>query len=284
MNYRKLLLAIFVALIIIGIFFFYNTQYKSQKIDVNSYEETSSGLLSKEVCENNNLCRQEFNEYWKCQEIDNNEKCVCIINDEQQPVCGVDGKTYRNPSEPNCLGVEIKYNGECKKNFQIGEGKECASNKDCPKGYYCKEETDCTNSIPPNCVTISNCILRAGCNDGTCNYDSGESPENCPQDCTVTIKQKECSEINEKIFSELNMINYCITADDCKFGVSDLRFSLGGVACCGVYYNKGEDLSFLRQLDSEAVEKGCIEIRDCSCQDIREKQIKCVNNKCTHFG
>ena len=293
MNYRKLLLAIFVALIIIGIFFFYNktTQYKSQKIDVDSYEETSSGLLSKEICENDNSCKQEFNEYWKCQKIDNNERCVCIITDEQKPVCGIDDRTYRNPSEPNCLGVEIAYSGDCIISPILpNEGKECAKDSDCEKGYYCREKEICKDesctitskcNLRASCTITSKCILRAGCNDGVCDYET-ESPETCPQDCKESLDKKICNEVNTKIIEEIRKIKSCNTNSDC-FRPGNLRLDGGAPAlCCSIdSINKNADTSTMVTLNKKYKADCSSNFSvDCACVDTRNLEIACINNQC----
>ncbi len=165
--------------------------------------------------------------------------------------------------------------------------KECASDKDCKDGHYCREETSCTNSIPPSCYTTSSCILRAGCNDGKCDYASGESPSICPQDCKETLQQKDCRENDEKISAELRKINYCNTAGDCMFsGTSEIGLKANsGQYCCGVYYNKNADLEKLKVLDKQRSGLGlsCLQLL-CACADVREKPLKCLNAKCTHFG
>ena len=131
---------------------------KINKIDVSRYEKTSSGLLSISLCENNNFCRQEFNEYWKCQSVDNNERCICILTDENNPVCGVDERNYRNPSEANCLGVEIAYSGNCIiTENKINDRDECTKDSDCPAGQICESETVCTSCLDKNGNPIDNC-------------------------------------------------------------------------------------------------------------------------------
>lgn len=116
MKSRNLLLSIvilFIILVLLSVLYPYKKSEKTEIIDSDKYEETSGGLLSKKFCGNNDFCEQEFNENWKCQKIDNNERCVCIITDENNRVCGIDGRTYRNPSEANCLGIDIDYEGDC---------------------------------------------------------------------------------------------------------------------------------------------------------------------------
>lgn len=114
---------VIIILIFLGIFFFDKTYSNIQKINPENYEKTSEGYLSKETCGNNDYCKKEFNEYWECQIINKGERCICVINDEKNFVCGKDGKTYRNPSELNCLGVEIGYYGGCKKASQNSESR-----------------------------------------------------------------------------------------------------------------------------------------------------------------
>ncbi|MEK6953288.1 MAG: hypothetical protein AABX29_09840 [Nanoarchaeota archaeon] len=242
------------------------------------YEEISSRLLSKEACENNNYCKQEFNEYWKCQEIDDNERCVCIMTDENDSVCGVNGKTYRNPSGPNCLGVEVAYNGYCIISPTLpDEGKECAKNSDCKKGYYCREKEVCKGE---GCILTSNCVLKRGCEDGVCDYET-ESPETCPQDCKETLGQKTCNEVNTKIIRELRKIKSCNVNSDCvRPGNLALNVSIMALCCQTDIINKNADISNLRELVKEYKRYYCSGIVDCFCPNTKDQEIVCINNQC----
>lgn len=258
MDTKNIFLVIVVIIILSGILIYNNFSdkiYKIQKINPDNYEEVEEGFVSKELCNNDSYCKEKFNGNWECTIKDREERCICLITDEDNKVCGKDGKTYRNPSETSCLGVEIDYNGECKKVIEqepIENGKKCNRDSDCPQGSRIDQICVRGECLPTHAI----------------------------------IPTVECEELRAKFVKENLKINYCSSDDECAFSGSIAP----DINCCGIYYNKNSDTSVLVSLNQK-YRNDCLDCPQgsiicgkavCTCPDVTNLQLKCINNKCGH--
>ena len=69
-------------------------------------------------------------------ENDDNEDDLCGHTGDINHVCGVDGKTYDNPSVARCNGVEVQCDGECPCD-DAGSGNDDYQDELCSIHYNC---------------------------------------------------------------------------------------------------------------------------------------------------
>ena len=138
-----LLISIVLNVILLLIIFYSST---SSIFQINPGSGGVNNTLIGKECVSDSQCLK----YWSCLE----GKCRCMITKVYHPVCGVDGKTYGNPSEAHCKGIEITYNGEC---ITPSEKKCYACGNTCQLGYMFNPPV-----CPPTSEQLFNCMYFDG--------------------------------------------------------------------------------------------------------------------------
>ena len=112
----------------------------------------------------------------------------CDCNDPYNPVCGVDGNTYANQCELDCVGVVKAHDGTCGQN-------PCTSDAECPAGMRCE-----------NGVCVSACDCSGWPYEPVCGIDGVTYSNECEMDCAgVQIDHTgECESCNPEICDGLD--------------------------------------------------------------------------------
>jgi len=277
MRSQNIILLVIVLLILVAGFLFFvvndSKEAKNKVIDPIKYDKNGSDLIGKELCGGGDKqCQKEFNEYWACDE--SLDKCVCGVDEDYLVVCGTDGKEYSNPSEANCVGVKVDYNGAC-----VGGGScEFCQVANCQYGCSCGDE----NGVGAGCTD------QPVCGNGICEENEVWYPTlaphltYCPEDCPAEnpvcnfCRVADCADGRECVCDSdgtgscvlIDTTSSCSIDSDCVIKKQSY--------CCGeetydydACYYVGDDP---QQVDCKGVGScpGIFEATSCGCQ----------NNKC----
>ncbi len=159
----------------------------------------------------------------------------CNCPEYERPVCGIDGRTYRNRCYLSCAGVEFAGEGECEIYSCIEQGEECTPLRlttavanlsyccpglEClpsaattatlthavaPQGYLCQEVGTCAD-VDEKCRTDDDC-----CQGFSCNPNTGLCEEGCgPVGKACKLNESCCSGYCNPYTDRCDEISSCV--------------------------------------------------------------------------
>ena len=145
-------------------------------------------------------------------------EAYCRCSNEYQPVCGVNGVTYRNQCEAGCTGVDVLARGECREDC---ETLEC--NLECRNGYV-RDTSGCEQ-----CECLDPCAACDHLQEPICTRNDRTYTNRCQAECRgeTVAYAGECREDCPDIGCELDCPNGYVRDDD---GCATCRCQEGGCA------------------------------------------------------
>jgi hypothetical protein len=125
--------------------------------------------------------------------------CIDQCPDEVQPLCGSDGRTYRNLCAAECAGVNSVGRGACPETCEPGVPGECPESQICVRGQCVLDDCGCASAGPPVCTEaghternrcLAQCRDQAVLYEGDCVAAACQDSRDCTDGFACVVAQR----------------------------------------------------------------------------------------------